>query len=252
MSLSLLPQREEHIAPGQSRDRAFGVHPWRVARGLSVVTAVLVIAHLAFTINDYYLGLAFPGLTQLYVIFDMHGEEALPTWYTSSLLLLCSVALAGVAAVAVRRTDGFRFHWIGLAVILLGLSIEESVDIHGTVSRQIQSAFDTGGALSYPWVIPAAVMTLIVGTLYIRFLRALEPRFRRLFIIAGGLYVGGALGLEFIEAAYESAFGEDFVYILMVTAEETLEIAGATVLLYAVLIYLGIHAGRISLDISPE
>ena len=96
------------------------------------------------------------------------------------------------------------------------------------------------------------MLTLVVGMLYIRFLRALEPRFRRLFIIAGGLYVGGALGLEFIEATYESIFGDDLVYILMVAAEETLEIAGATVLLYAVLTYLGVHAGRISLDILPE
>jgi hypothetical protein len=45
-----------------------------------------------------------------------------------------------------------------------------------------------------------------------------------LFILAGGMYVFGALGMEVIEAAYDSAVsGEDFIYLLMVTVEETLE-----------------------------
>lgn len=230
----------------------FTLYPRRIAGVLSIVTALLVIAHLVFSINDAYVELDFPGSTQLYVIFDMHGEVTVPTWYSSSVLLLCAFALAGVSMLAFRDRDHFRFHWAGLALIFLGLSVEESVDLHGAVSRQIQTAFETSGALAYPWVVPAAVLTLVVGVLYIRFLRSLDRRTRRLFIIAGALYVGGALGLEVVQAAYDSSVGDDVVYLIMVTVEETMEIAGAIVLLYATLTYLGALVRRFQVEIVPE
>jgi hypothetical protein len=236
----------------QQPQAKLAVLPRRVAHMLAIFTALLVIIHLAFSVNDSYIEWAFRGSGFLHMIFDLEGEMTLPRWYASSLLLLCSFTLTGVAAFKSQTGDRYRYHWAGLAVIFLGMSIEESVDTHGAVSREMTTIFDTGIVLTHPWVVPAAALTFIVGMLYIRFLRDLESRFRRLFVLAGGLYIGGALGLEFIEAAYDSVFGDDFVYILMVTIEEALEMAGAIVLLYAALTYLGALARRIHLDILPE
>ena len=217
-----------------------------------MVTILLVVAHLTFSVNHEYIGWMFPGATFLYVLFDMHGEVTIPTWFSSSVLLLCALAVSGVALLTWRALDRYRYHWAGLGLIFLGLSVEESADIHGAVSHKMQNVYETGGIMTYPWVLPAAMLALVVGVLYIRFLRDLNPYTRRLFIIAGCIYLGGALGMELVEAAYESRFGADFVYLLMVTVEETVEIAGAILFLTASLLYLGTIAPRFRVEVAPE
>lgn len=230
----------------------FLLRPWPIARLLLLGTALLTVAHLFFSINYLYIGWIFPGSTFLYVLFDLHGEVTIPTWYSSMLLLLCALVLTGMAVLTFREHDHFRFHWAGLALIFLGLSIEESADIHGAVSRQLQVAFETGGVLTYPWVVPAAIFTLVIGAFYLRFLRNLEPRYRWWFLIAGGIYIFGALGMEVIEAAYDSAVGDDGIYLAMVTIEEVLEMIGAIVVLAGILTYASDRWQSVRLEIARD
>jgi len=228
----------------------FVLSPGRVARLLFLVTALLVVAHLVFAINYNHIEFVFPGSTFLYVLFDVHGEVTIPTWYASLLLFLCALALAGITAVKLRLHDRYRYHWFGLALLFLAFSAEESADVHGAVSHKLQNSWQTDGIMTYPWVLPAAIFTLAVGLLYLPFLRHLDRRWQRLFLLAGGLFVGGALGLEAIEAVYDSAVGDDFLYLMMVTLEETLEMVGAIVFLTALLSYLGTITSVIRIDIA--
>lgn len=62
---------------------------------------------------------------------------------------------------------------------------------------------------------------------------------RALFVLAGGMCVGGALGMELIGGKVWGDYGRDSgVYALVNTVEEVLEMAGAIIFLYALLTYL--------------
>lgn len=234
-----------------SRAATFSIAPVTVARLLFAVLASLVVAHLVFSINQEYLGLDFFGSTILWVLFDLQGEVTVPTWFSASLLLACAGLFAVVAAVKRRVEDQFRWHWFGLAVIFLGLSIDEAADFHGAVSYKLQFTFDTSGVLAYPWILPAAILSLVVGLIYLRFLLQLPNSLRNRVMLAGALFLMGALALEAVEAAYDSAVGGDgLVYILMVAAEESLENAGVIILITSLLSYLGTIASELRLTFT--
>lgn len=237
----------------ERRAATFTVAPGMVARVLFGTLALLVAAHLIFSINEEHLGYDFFGSTILWVLFDLQGEVTVPTWFSASLLLFCSGLFAGIAVVQRRVEDPYRWHWFGLAVIFLGLSIDEAADFHGAVSYKIQSTYDTSGVLAYPWILPAAILSLAVGLIYLRFLLQLPDPLRSRFVLAGALFLTGALVLEAIEAVYDTAFGGDGIaYILMVAAEESLEKAGVIILLAALLSYIGAIAGDIHARIASD
>lgn len=227
--------------------------PATVARAPFAFLALLVVAHLVFSTNQEYLEYDFFGSTILRVLFDLQGEVTVPTWFSASLLLFCAMLFAAIAAAKRRMEDEFQRHWFGLAAIFLGLSIDEAADFHGAVSYKVQSTWNTSGVLAYPWILPAAILSLVVGLIYLRFLLHLPNPLRNRVILAGSLFLLGALVLEAVEAAYDSAVGGDgLVYILMVAAEESLEKTGAIVLLTALLSYLGTIIGGIHVDVSSD
>lgn len=81
---------------------------------------------------------------------------------------------------------------------------------------------------------------------YLRFFFHLPTRQRLLFFVAGALYVGGALILEMLSAFYVDLYGgqnnmtglQIVAIHAITTAEETFEMLGVIVLIYALLTYL--------------
>jgi hypothetical protein len=77
---------------------------------------------------------------------------------------------------------------------------------------------------------------------YVRFFMDLPAIYRIRFAIAGFLYVGGALGFEMITGRHFALYdNENIPYILLVTIEESLEIAGVLVFIWSLLVYLLDH-----------
>ncbi|MDQ2913437.1 MAG: hypothetical protein M3T56_09295 [Chloroflexota bacterium] len=118
------------------------------------------------------------------VSFD---EEAnVPTWNSSSVLLVCSGLLA-LIAYSTRHAQGrFARHWAVLAVIFLALSIDEEAALHEGAIR-LRDTFRLGGFFYYAWVIPGLIFVAVVGAAFLRFVLSLPPRTRALVIGSGGL-----------------------------------------------------------------
>ena len=125
-----------------------------------------------------------------------------------------------------------RFYWYLLAFGFLAISIDEAVGFHETLSGQ----FDTTGVLYFGWVIPAGVLVAVLGIAFIGFLRRLSPETARRFILAGALYVTGAVLFELPLGWWTEQYGDDSLgYALIDWCEETLEFAGLTVFAAALL-----------------
>jgi hypothetical protein len=94
----------------------------------------------------------------------------------------------------------------------------------------------------------------LLGLWYLKFLSHLPLKTCCLFIVAGGIYIFGAAGMEIISGHYLNAHqatlvnGEDFFYKMLDTVEETLEMLGIVLFLYAQLDYLTLQSEALEVE----
>lgn len=211
------------------------------------VAAVLVVLLGVFRevfVYGYGEETFFKELRQL----DLDDEANVPTWFSSVLMFAISVT----AFLIYRgfRCGGtiLRLSWAGLSVVFLALSIEEVAGFHEALMVPLRLALGAGGVFHYAWVIPAFFLVSVFVVLSVPFLIRTPLRYRVLFVVAGAIYVAGAMGLEMIGGLVASSVGEDVYYYGFITVvEEAMEIAGLTIFAGAVLEYFATGGGRIDL-----
>lgn len=186
---------------------------------------------------------------ELIYFLGLSYEQNLPTWISSSLLFVCALMMCAIASVKQREQAPYTLHWWFLALAFAYISLDEFVEIHEYASNW----FDFGGVLFYGWVIPAGIIVFILGILYLRFLRDLPQATRSRFILAGSVYVGGALGVELGLGYWTSVHGnENLGYTLIDWVEESMEIVGIGLFLYALVEYMGGANGTLHISIVKK
>lgn len=171
-------------------------------------------------------------------LFSVNAEQTIPTWYSILLLFMTSVVLALIAAAIRANREHDTVYWVGLAAIFLYLSMDEGAVIHEIAAEWLQSNLTLTGFLTFGWQIVAAPLVILFVLVYLRFLLRLPPRTRNLFILAGLVYVGGALIVEGISAnQWDIGGGLSFEYLAIATVEELCEMLGVVIFIYALLAY---------------
>jgi hypothetical protein len=195
----------------------------------ALFAALIAIATAGLAVELLHHG-PLPDLDEdLVGLFSLSYEGNLPTWYSSGLLLACAVTLGLIAPAS---PSGQARYWSLLAGVFGYLSIDEAVGLH----EQLNDLVHLGGPLYFGWILPAGAAVLLLGIAYLRFLRALPAETRRRFVVAGALYVGGALVMEIPLGLWTEARGDGGLgYALIDFAEESLEMIGATLFLIALL-----------------
>lgn len=171
--------------------------------------------------------------------FDVSSERSAATWYAALLLLACGLELGSIAALKWASQGRYRHHWLGLAVLFVGMSVEEIAGVHEQLSAPIGAFVERSGFLYYSWVLAGLVVVALVAALCFRFWLHLDRRTRWLFLLAALLYVGGSIGLEMLSAnLYDARNGPSLRYWFVAALEELGEMLGAVVFLFALLRYL--------------
>jgi len=205
--------------------------------------AVLLVTALAFLLAAgffaeyarYVLG----SKSALVDYFSLSEEQNLPSWWSSFLLLACSVVLCAVTTVTPRTPGTYRSHWAVLAAIFCYMSLDELVEIHEWLNN-LPALQNLHGPVYYGWVIPAGAVVLVFAASYLRFLLHLPSKTRLKVAWAGACYVGGALGVEILLGLWTDRHGElNFSWALIDMGEEILEMIGSSLFLYALIEYLG-------------
>lgn len=186
-------------------------------------------------------------------LLNVRLEHSIPTWYSSCLLLLCSILILAIAFGG-GSNGGGRLRWAVLSLVFVYLSMDEALRLHERVGAPVGKAallamgFSPPSLLfSRPWVVYGTALTVVVGLACLKLVRGLPGRTRRLLLGAGALYVGGAIGIELVWALYKDLYGRDYglwILILIPTIEELLEMLGVVVAIYALLSYLGSRPGE--------
>lgn len=103
----------------------------------------------------------------------------------------------------------------------------------------------------FTWVIPGMVVVAVLAIYFVRFLWRLPPNTRQAFVVAGTLFVGGAIGVEILGGWYGGLHGmANLTYSLFATVEESMEIVGVIVFIHALLEYLAGHFQEVRLRLG--
>jgi hypothetical protein len=176
--------------------------------------------------------------TKFLLKFDVAGEQTVGAWLSSMLLVLCTLVLLYIGTLRHHRRQSYAWHWLGLSVIFAALSLDEAVGLHEMTIKPLREMFGASGLFLYAWVIPAMLFVVLVGLAYLGFLRHLEPAFRIRFLLAGALFVGGALGFEMIEGELVDFYTRHLlIYEAAIHLEDALESAGGLLFLHSLLLY---------------
>ncbi len=133
-------------------------------------------------------------------------------------------------------------------MIFLYMSMDEATDAHGLWRTGFTDYVIPGtNHASFAWIIPGLVIVCAVGLVYLRWLFSLPRRTAILFFVAGVVFVTGALVFEGIGAFLADATFFNPSYLVASTIEESLEIYGILIMLYAVLDYLDSQGVQIAL-----
>jgi hypothetical protein len=223
-------------------DIAILVSAKRCAIALGLVTGLIVAASVGASFLSF-VPIHDPLLAHLrdtaVRLTWLDQECNVPSWYSASLLLGCAVLLAIIAAAHRQQRDGNPGRWLILSLIFLLLSLDETAQLHELSITPLRQGFHATGFFYYPWIILGGIAVTLFVVSYLSFLARLPQRTRRLFILAGALFVGGALGVEAISGEQASLHGEhNATYHAITTVEESLEMAGVVVFIYALLDYI--------------
>jgi hypothetical protein len=181
-------------------------------------------------------------------LFDLDEEISIPTWFSTVQLFVIGVVLM-LATVCNRQTL-----WLPNWLLLLGgaafvlLSADEGAMIHERITSALKRLGqdwllfrgERGG-----WILPYLVIG-VAGLLIV--FRPLSKVVRRyptesLIAVGGAVMIGvGAVGLEIVSYYFLPEQSGGMRYEVEVAVEEFMEMAGASMILYAVLLL----AGRIS------
>jgi hypothetical protein len=245
-------QREASDLPLSAplRELEFHLSSSKSIRFLLLLVLCLILASLFGQFSWYYLP-DYPLRGTFALLFNVDGEQNFPTLYSWSALLLCSILLAIIAYA--KKVAGERYvrHWKTLAIIFLYLFLDEALSLHEKTVKPLQAALQTSGFFNFAWVIPGSILVLICLLSFRQFLAHLPVKTRSLFLIAGAIYVGGALGMEMVGGYYADFYGlQNMMFAILTTIEEFLEMLGIVVFIYALLSYINTYMRGVSLKVN--
>jgi hypothetical protein len=219
--------------------------------GLLVVVIALHVASFAGKVAVYRFGVR-PSAPIVLTAVD--SEWNVPAWFSSMLLGVIGLLMVLLGSHKARLGERHARSWQSLGAIFVALSMDEACGFHERLIGPMRELLGAGGIFHFAWVIPGLMFAAVVGLLYLRFLLDLPKRTRWLFITAAALYLGGALGVEMLDGAYASAYGEENLgYRVLTAIEELLEMSGAVLMMYALLDYIGDHrpTAQAKLEVAP-
>lgn len=230
-------------------DNQVTVTPAAIVCVLGAAASLLILASIGSHLTAVFTGYEVypvndPG-TQVddfvrFLSVDM--EKNLPTFFSTSLLILAALLLSVITVFERRRSNSYAFYWAILSCGFFVMAGDELLQFHErliTPGRELLGD-DYSGIFHFAWVVPGIVLVVVLAVFFRRFLSSLERTTRLAFLTAAILYVGGAIGLELLGGYVATSQGQTYsvLYASITTVEEGLEMAGTIVFIWALLMHI--------------
>ncbi|PPC86285.1 MAG: hypothetical protein CTY37_06245 [Methylotenera sp.] len=186
-------------------------------------------------------------------LFNLDSENNFPSFFSMLLLLFASLLLALICTFEKQRANLFFKHWIILALGFFYMAVDEIISLHESLSGPLQTLFGKNlpTIFHWTWVISGIFIVILTAIYFYKFVMQLPRRTAKIFVIAGFLYVSGAIGMELVGGHYAFYWGiYSLEYIVWAIIEESLEIAGLVVFIFGLLDYIKDNFTEIKLQID--
>jgi hypothetical protein len=185
-------------------------------------------------------------------LFNMDVENNVPTWYTAVLWLTCSYVAAKAAIASADSHPRLVGYWWLVAFIAALLSMDEVASVHelvGTLAGSwIIHAVAPGEVYNYSWLIAGVIFASVIFVLLLPFSWLLPRRVAGMLLIAGAIFMLGAVGMEAFTAAIHDEVVAlkpgDRMWTIIIAAEESLEMLGVIVAIHAILLFTGLRSAE--------
>lgn len=217
------------------------LNPASIAGALGALAFVLVFASVATQLAEYSTGYSSVFLHKLVKVFNLDLEQNLPSFFSMLLLFLTALLLAFITFLKRKQAAPYLFEWAILSTGFLFMTFDEATQIHEKLIEPMRAVLGGKnlGIFYYAWVVPAIVLVSFLSIFFLKFLWNLPAKARLTFIIAGIIYIGGAVGMELVGGSYAEIHGRDnLIYIVLTTIEESLEMLGVIIFIWALLEYI--------------
>lgn len=217
-----------------------------ILKWLVVFNIILVSLYL---LSNYLLEI--PSWTIRHM-FDLNAEYNIPTWFSSIQLFL--LFLLAIACSAKTENEHLRNFYYLMAFSFLFFSVDEVAMIHegltNIFSKMSITTFFPNGHGIWIFIYPAVLFILLVifskGLLL--FLR--EQNGRTMFIAGALVFFVGGVGFEIVGYLIFYLGGESVLLTLSIIFEESFELLGQSLMIYALLLKLNFQPVNLRLRSS--
>ena len=239
-----------------SSDKKSGLSiTFSISRIIKTLFGIVITLAIVGTIADIIKFQVAPStnhrLARLMNRFVLGFEPSIPNWY-SSTALFCSGALLAVIAIGKwQAKDRFSKHWTFMALLFPVLSIDEGVRLHEMIHTVMIKFVETSGIFYFPSVIPMSLFVAVFFVVYIPFLKHIDRRTASLFVLAGGVYVFGTVGMDMVGGLIMENYGEASIqHTFTQLVEESCEMLGIVIFVYALLDYIRRCIGSVHVSLA--
>jgi hypothetical protein len=169
------------------------VNPATVTRALFAAIGVLFLLHLLTIVAR--LGLDRHRLLGFVPMFDMTLERNVPACFAALNMLACAVLLAMLAVVRRRERDRTAIGWAVLSALFLLFTYDELFDMHGAIELPLHEFLQARAVPRLVSFVPYAVIAAVALVL-LHLLAALPAPTRRRIVVAGAVFIAGALLID--------------------------------------------------------
>jgi hypothetical protein len=232
------------------QSKTYEIKPFKVSFILAATAASLVFISTAI----WYFPTRYKwDVGKFFDLFFVDREKNIPTMFSALILLLCAILIFVIASIRKGKPNSFYPHWIGLGIGFMVMSIDEFVMLHEMLIKPMDTLLGRhrSAFLQLGWVVPGIILVVVLALVYVWFLAKLPRRTLWIFIIAGALYLTGAIALEMVGGYIIKTFGEmTREYVIECTFEESCELFGTVLFIYGLLDYLKLQVQSIHLQFS--
>lgn len=198
---------------------------------LSAIT-ILVVLHFMFTAHYARTD----SMQTLWRLFWLSGEANIPAFFSSVMLLISAIMSGIILANADNPTN--RIGWRVTAGLLFFMALDEAALVHERLQWIVE-----GERIRLMWMLVYLPFIIAGSTILLPFCLRLPPPVRNGSILGGLLFSLGAVGVEFQEGNHAISgldYWANIPLVLSITIEESLEMTGVAIALYAMLCHLAL------------
>ena len=175
-------------------------------------------------------------------LIDVGSEQSITTYLSAVNLLLASLLLLLLFAIRRQQQAADALCWGLLAPVFLLLSIDESISVHENFDNVYHFFLGKGWIppmlSSHEWVPFGVLFVVVFGVVIGPMLRHVNRQTLGYMVLAGTIFVSGALGLELLGAVMlETGFvasKTDSIYLTRRILEEGFEMYGIALFNWAI------------------